>query len=251
LVRTRKLEHMKTAVQGVFYELAPPNYIPGQPCHGDDGTDPGWRMALETNDIKALVRALRADPRCNGKVGVVGGSAGATLAVTVALDRNPTPNGDWPKWCLNGVDDRPDCAAMLSAIYDFSDWTPPTGDNVTPRGFVRLGMQNYAQSTPANLNTLANLPLNPVVLVRQAGREGWGFKPLYLINSFYDSPTVYHQIVTMSCELEAQGLVLDTDYKRLTKPGDGHAFAYWGAQDPATGETVGQYVIDFLDAHLK
>jgi hypothetical protein len=86
---------------------------------------------------------------------------------------------------------------------------------------------------------------------RHTGQSGWGFKPLYLINSYLDDPTAYHQIVTMSCELEAQGLVLDTDYKRLTKPGDGHAFAYWGAQDPATGETIGQYVIEFLDAHLQ
>ena len=75
-------------VVGAFYELAPPNYIPGQPCHEDDVDQAGWRMEQEVNDIKALVRALRADPRCkDGKVGVVGGSAGANLAVTVALDK--------------------------------------------------------------------------------------------------------------------------------------------------------------------
>jgi dienelactone hydrolase len=72
-------------VVSVFHELAPPNYIPDQPSHEDDEDDPGWRMAQQVNDIKALVRALRADPRCNGKVGAVGGSPGATHAVTVAL----------------------------------------------------------------------------------------------------------------------------------------------------------------------
>src|SRR5437867_7870678 len=152
-------------------------------------------------------------------------------------------------WCQEGADDRPDCAATLSAIYDFSDWTPPTGDDMTARAFVRLGMENYAQTR--DLDTLANLPLNPVALVRQAGQEGWEFKPLFLINSYHDSPTAYHQIVAMSCALEDQGLVLGTDYQRLTKPGDGHAFAYWGAADPATDKTVGDYVIEFLDAHLK
>ena len=240
-------------VVSVFYELAPPGYIYKQPCHEDDVDEPGWRMALETNDIKALVRALRNDPRCNGKVGVVGGSAGATLAVTVALDKNPTPNGDWPMWCLGGADDRPDCAAMLSTIYDFSDWTPPTGEVVTDRAYVRLGMENYAQSFPADVDTLANLPLNPVVLVRQGGGPSWPFKPLFLINSYYDSPTAYHQIVTMSCELEAKGLVLGTDYQRLTVPGDGHAFAYWGSWDHESDphKTVGEDVIAFLDAHLK
>ena len=241
-------------VVAVFYRLAPPGYIYGQPCHEDDDTTAGWRMEQEVNDIKALVRALRADPRCNQKVGVVGGSAGANLAVTVALDKNPTiPNGDWPMWCQEGADDRPDCAAMLSAIYDFSDWTPTTGDLMTDRPFVRLGMENYAQSFPADLDTLANLPLNPVVLVRQGGGPSWPFKPLFLTNSYYDSPTPYHQIVTMSCELEAKGLVLGTDYQRLTIPGDGHAFAYWGSWDHESDphKTVGEDVIAFLDAHLK
>ena len=143
---------------------------------------------------------------------------------------------------------------MLSAIYDFSDWTPPTDEIVTDTRFVKYGMENYAQSTPPNLDTLANLPLNPLVLVRQAGQEGWPFKPLYLINSYGDNPTAYHQIVTMSCALEDQGLVLGTGYQRLTIPGGAHAFAYWGASDHLSddpSQTVGKDVIAFLDAHLK
>jgi hypothetical protein len=103
-------------------------------------------------------------------------------------------------------------------------------------------LRTNPQSTGTNPNEKAP---------RHTGQSGWGFKPLYLINSYNDSPTAYHQIVTMSCALEGQGLVLGTDYQRLTKPGDGHAFAYWGAQDPATGETIGQYVIEFLNAHLQ
>jgi acetyl esterase/lipase len=245
-------------VVAVYYELAPPHYIPGQPCHQDDDPSKGWRMEQETDDIKAEVRALRNDPRCNGMVGVVGGSAGATLAVTVALDKTPTPGGFWPAWCQGTTDDRPDCAAMLSAIYDFSDWTPPQGgDGSTDPSFIRLGMENYAQDQldpPDNhldLNTLATLALNPVVLVREAGQDDWGFKPLFLINSEEDTPTAYHQIVTMSCELEAQGLVQGTDFRTFTKQGMGHGFAYWGSQDTTTGQTIGQDVIDFLDAHLK
>jgi hypothetical protein len=113
-------------------------------------------------------------------------------------------------------------------------------------------MENYAQSVPADLDTLANLPLNPVVLVHQTTVEGWGFKPLFLINSYYDSPTAYHQIVTMSCKLEGEGVLLGTGYQRTTVDGDGHAFANWGAVDPDNpDETVGEEVIDFLDAHLK
>ena len=63
----------------VWYELAPnfftaEGYIPGQPCHETDGTNPGERMKLEINDIKNYVKAMRADSRCNGWVAVVGGS---------------------------------------------------------------------------------------------------------------------------------------------------------------------------------
>ena len=241
-------------VVSVFYELAPPNYIPDQPCHLLDGTAPGWRMAQQINDIKALVGALRTDPRCNGKVGVVGGSAGATHAVMVALDTTPSSrNGtDWPYWFQNGIDTRPDCAAMLSAIYDFSDWTPTTGDVVTDPRLVRLGLENYAQTR--DLSTLASLPLNPVALVSKVGQSDLGFKPLFLINSYYDSPTAYHQIVTMSCALEAQGLMLGTDYQRLTIPNGVHSFGYWGAWDRESKnpeKTVGEDVIAFLDEHLK
>src|SRR5438067_1623268 len=115
-------------------------------------------------------------------------------------------------------------------------------------------MENYAQSSPPDLDTLANLPLNPVALVPQAGQSGWTFKPLSLINRYGDNPTAYHQIVTMSCALEDQGVVLGTGYQRLTVPGDGHAFAYWGAWDhltPDHSQPVGKDVIAFLNAHLK
>jgi acetyl esterase/lipase len=247
------IAHAGYFVVSVWHELAPPNYIPGQPCRTPDPTPtPGARMTMEVNDIKALVRALRADPRCNGKVGVVGGSSGATHAVTVALDKStPIPGTTpWPHWCEGeNVDDRPDCAVMLSAIYDFSDWTPSTGQNETHFGFRRKGLQNYAQTLDPDI--LANLPLNPVVLVAEAGpqKQDWGFKPLFLVNSYCDEPTAYHQIVTMSCALEDQGIVVappsdwPSDYQRLTISSDKHAFHYW--------DEVKQDVIDFLDAHLK
>ena len=213
-------------VVSVWFELAPPGYIPGQPCHYLDDSAPGSRMKQTVDDIKALVCALRADPRCNGKVAVLGGSAGANLAVTVALDTTESLDENckdvWPWWFKSGIDSRPDCAVMLSAIYDFSDWTPPNNSNVTDSLFVKDGLLNYAQTL--DLNTLASLPLNPVGLVSQTGASGWGFKPLFLINSWCDNPTAYHQIVTMTCALEGQA---DTDYQILTVPNAKHAFGYW------------------------
>ena len=156
-------------------------------------------MALEVDNIKNYVKAMRADSRCNGWVGVVGGSAGASHAITVALDTNPSPPNTWPFWFKDGHDDRPDCAVMLSAIYDFSDWTPPTNQSQTDARFVHLGMNNYAQSL--DLDVLAGLPLNPVHLVPGTIASGRGFKPIYMFNSIGDNPTAYHQLVTMVCLL--------------------------------------------------
>ncbi len=95
--QTRDIANAGFFAASVFYELAPnpdtvEGYIPDQPCHELDGTTPGWRMNVEVNDIKNYVKAMRADSRCNGWVAVVGGSAGATHAITVALDTNPSGN---------------------------------------------------------------------------------------------------------------------------------------------------------------
>jgi pimeloyl-ACP methyl ester carboxylesterase len=248
--QTRDIANAGFFAASVWYELAPnfftaEGYIPDQPCHESDGTDPGWRMNLEVNDIKNYVKAMRADSRCNGWVAVVGGSAGATHAITVALDTNPTPGGLWPGWFKDGHDDRPDCAVMLSAIYDFSDWTPPTGLHQTDPDFVHLGMNNYAQTL--DKTTLKNLPLNPVNLV--SGAIAHGFKPIYMINSYYDHPTAYHQLVTMLCLLQDSGLTEGTDYQYLTIPGDEHSFHYWDSSDHGpTDSTVGDDVIAFLKA---
>jgi len=249
--QTREIANAGFFAATVWYELAPnedtaKGYIPGQPCHELDGTTPGWRMNLEVNDIKNAVKAMRADPRCNGWVAVVGGSAGATHAITVALDTNPTPGDLWPHWFQGGHDDRPDCAVMLSAIYDFSDWTPDTGQTETDPDFVHP-VNNYAQTL--DLTTLAGLPLNPVNLV--PGAIAHGFKPIYMINSYGDHPSAYHQLVTMVCLLQNSGRTRGIDYDYLTIPGSLHSFHYWGSWDHISDppHTVGDDVIGFLKIH--
>ena len=203
-------------------------------------------MNLEVNDIKNYVKAMRADPRCNGWVAVVGGSAGATHAITVALDTNATPNDDWPHWFHGGHDDRPDCAVMLSAIYDFSDWTPTTGLHQTDADYVHLGMHNYAQTL--TLSELEILPLNPVNLLPGAAQYSGGFKPIYMFNSYYDHPSAYHQLVRMVCLLQTySNLHIGTDYKYLTIPNGDHSFGYWDYL-LSPSHTVGDEVIDFLEA---
>lgn len=105
------------------YRLAPCGQIEGQPCHNADAAT--GRPPQQTNDIKAEIRAIRADTvHCNGKVGVVGGSSGASHALFVTLDTSTT--GNWSPSL------RPDCAVGLSGAYDFSDRT----DELYPANLV-------------------------------------------------------------------------------------------------------------------
>ncbi len=228
-------------VVSVSYELAPCGLIPDQPCHEDDPIDmPGFRVTQQTNDIKAFVGALRADPHVDStKIGVVGGSAGATHAVWVALDTTDTGDA-WPHW---NADARPQCAVMLSAAYDFSDWTPPPHQIECPPGFI-VDAENYVQT--GDLTTLKDW--SPVSLVPSPEQ----FRPLFMINSWED-PTPYHQMVDMICALNSAG-VPNSAYQTLTIPNSyEHGFAYWYSLDGQPGSTnlIKDDVIAFFDAHLR
>jgi hypothetical protein len=114
--------------------------------------------------------------------------------------------------------------------------------------FVHFGMHNYAQvQNPIDQSTLANLRLNPVNLV--PGAIAHGFKPIYMINSYGDHPTAYHQPVTMVCLLQSSGLSEGSEYRYLTIPGSLHSFSYWGSSDGTGNDcngsdcTVGDDVI--------
>jgi hypothetical protein len=82
------------------------------------------------------------------------------------------------------------------------------------------------------------------------------FRPLFMINSWWDHPTPYHQIVDMICALKAKG-VPDDAYQTLTIPDSHeHGFAYWDSWDGIPCDIgpcndIGHDVIGFLDAHLK
>jgi acetyl esterase/lipase len=92
----------------IEYRLAPPGKIPGQ------GRDSG-RYPEQTIDVAAAIRAAKnpaptsvAFGRVNGKVGAVGGSAGASHAAYCAAA--PTLGGD-----------QLDAAVLFSGAYDFHD----------------------------------------------------------------------------------------------------------------------------------
>src|ERR1043166_2549991 len=92
----------------IEYRLAPPGKVQGQ------GLDPG-RYPEQTDDVATAIRAARnpaptsvAFGRVNGKVGAVGGSAGASHAAYCAAA--PTLG-----------DDQLDAAVLFSGAYDFHD----------------------------------------------------------------------------------------------------------------------------------
>ena len=229
-------------VVSVNYELAPCGLIPKQPCHQthdpDDEHDDGYWVQRQSHEIKSFVKALRADTHVNrDKIGVVGGSAGATLAINVALDTRP---GGWTNWTAV---DRPVCAVGLSGVYDFSDRTPQC---YAPLDDFINAAENYTRTGNLELQK----QYSSVSLVTTP-TEQMPFRPLFLINSEFDHPTPYRQIVDMICALKA-AQVPDDAYQTLTIPNSTrHGFLLWVKVDEVRDQTVAEEVIEFLDAHLK
>ena len=87
----------------IEYRLAPDSKLPGQVSLG--------RFPDQTNDVTLAVRAARVDARCNGKVGVVGGSAGGYFAAFTAATGTIGQ-------------DRIDVGVSLSGPFDLADFTP-------------------------------------------------------------------------------------------------------------------------------
>ena len=178
------------------------------------------------------MKALRADTHVNrDKIGVVGGSAGATLAINVALDTRP---GGWTNWTAV---DRPVCAVGLSGVYDFSDRTPqryaPLDDFI-----------NAAENCTRTGNLELQKQYSSVSLVTTP-TEQMPFRPFFLINSEFDHPTPYRQIVDMICALKA-AQVPDDAYQTLTIPNSTrHGFLLWVKVDEVRDQTVAEEVIEF------
>jgi acetyl esterase/lipase len=224
------------------WRLAPCGRITNQQCH--DNTPEGkmsGRPPQQSDDVKAIIRAARAETNCLGqKVGVVGGSAGATHAVWVALDTNSS-GSVWPFWTTN---DRADVACCLSGAYLFSERRT---ELYTPAIDFPGIIHNYTGTT----NTTTQENLSPTKLVKPDSVE-FPFKPTLLIDTERDSMP-HFQILDMEEALEAVGLEEGVDFRRITiDDTGGHAFEYWDNFDTETPpKLISQEVIDYLDAVLK
>ncbi|MDQ3583982.1 MAG: hypothetical protein M3495_21390, partial [Pseudomonadota bacterium] len=223
------------------WRLAPCGLITNQQCHNNtpDGKKSG-RPPQQSDDVKAIIRAARAEANCLGdKVGVVGGSAGATHAVWVALDTNSS-GSVWPFWTTI---DRADVACCLSGAYLFSDRTT---ELYTPAIDFAGIIQNYTGTSDLTTQEA----LSPTKLVKPPSQ--FPFKPILLINTRRDSMP-YNQIVDMQAALEGVGLMEGDDFRVITIPSSsGHAFEYWDnldGQEP-NEQLISEDVKDYLAAVL-
>ncbi len=173
----------------IEYRLAPPGLLPGQTSRGF--------FPDQVADVKLAVRTARNDPRCNGHVGAVGGSAGGYHATYAAATGVPG-------------DDRVDVAVSLSGASDLSDFSLSW---------------NLAAFTN-DVTSFVNVPASNITALRAAS-PAWvvdrTVSPLYLVNTVGD-PMPYVQLSDMVAHLDAVGA---RNYQALTLPGNLHAFDNW------------------------
>ena len=187
----------------VEYRLAPPGHINGQKSQG--------YYPEQTDDVKLAILKARTDPRCNGKVGALGGSAGGHHAAFIAADGK------------DGAD-KVDVAVCLSGAYDFSD-----EKSLNHKGQFKSKVQNYAHSTDKAV-LLASSPISKVTA---------SASPMLLVETENDSMPP-NQMLVMEAKLKSLGV---TNYKTIMLPGGGHSFANW--------PKVKDQCIAFLNSVLK
>lgn len=188
----------------ITYHLAPPGRIQGQTSTGC--------APQQYDDIKMAARAARADPRCNGRLGVIGGSAGGGHAAWLAVDHLATHR---PRW---SGEDRPDGAICLSGPYNFTDYRP----NNNLDGFVS-NVTSYCcvpDTTEPTEEDRAILEANsPVTRVDIRAR------PMLLVNSERDFMPIEQQ-EDMVAALDA-AFGGEPNYEAITVSGNDHSWPIW------------------------
>lgn len=244
------VERVAADLRNKGYYVLSVNYRLSQ-CGRITGQDPllldptSGRPPQQTDDIKSEIRAARADTaHCNGRIGVIGGSAGGSHAVFVALDKTTSPAHTYPNWCQNSEDDRPSCAVGLSGAYDLSDRDGETTE------YLHI-VENYTNTClrvgpPGGYDQKS---VSPIAKLQPESVQA--FKPIFLINSDGDSMPP-HQVEAMRCALVdkqiANGL-----YEVLTlEMNNHHAFSLWRDSDGGVPpKRVRDRVVDFFDSYLK
>lgn len=171
----------------IEYRLAPPGRLAGQKSAG--------RFPEQNNDVRKAIHAARVDPRGNGHVGGVGGSAGGYHVAWAAVSGTPG-------------DDQLDVGVCLSACYDLAD-----SESLAMRGGFKGKVINFVGSS----EPLKLLAASPVSFVTKR------IPPLFLVQSETEAIPP-PQMPAMVALLRATGV---TNFQQLTLPGVRHSYPYW------------------------
>ena len=208
----------------ITYRLAPPGKILNQTSDG--------HAPEQAQDCKMAARAVRADPRCDGRLAVVGASAGGTHAEWLAIDHTTTADPPWSDV------DRPDAIVALSTPSDFTDYRTGTWN----LAFARWEWTNYCNVPNTNFPTPEDRAIlqaaSPAFIVDNQA------KPMLLMMCS-DDVTPYIQLQDMINALDAAFGSLPRNYEAITVPGNKHAFGLWPLYIDGS-ETVKSHVIAFL-----
>lgn len=172
----------------ITYRLAPPGQIPGQKSKG--------QFPDQTNDVHLAVHAARVDPRCNGQVGGIGGSAGGYHVAFAALTGKTG-------------DDRLDVGVCLSGAYDLSDV-----DSQKLNAQFKAKVINYAGSDHRDKLRAAS----PVSYVTADA------PPLFLIQSTREAMP-YQQLPGLVAKMLS--IPVKSLQQQLILPGRAHSWANW------------------------
>ncbi len=186
----------------VRYRLARPGSLPGQKSDG--------RYPDQTNDLKKAVQAARAFQGGNGKVGAIGGSAGASHVVYLAATGTKG-------------DDRLDAGVGLSGAYDFVELVSSS------KQVIQRKIENYVGSA----NTEAIRKASPITYVDAS------VSPLYVVASSNETMPP-GQLPDLVRKLQQVGA---TNFKQLFRENSHrHAFSNW--------PDVRQEALQFLQENL-
>lgn len=166
----------------------------------------------QTDDLKMAVLKARSDTRCNGKVGGVGGSAGGTHTLSIAIESGSTDVG--PAWTAA---DRVLASICLSPPTQFDNRDPDPG------------LTDFV--------TVANLYCNTTNLSSQAAMSPTAFidntaSPLFVAASEFD-PQPAAQFTSIKNKIEE--LSIPNCETRLILGSNNHAFANW---DDVKGDAI-------------
>ena len=195
----------------IEYRLAPSGKVPGQ------GSDLG-RYPEQTDDVATAIRAARnpapgsvAYGRVTGKVGAVGGSAGASHAAYCAAA--PTLGGD-----------QLDAAVLLSGPYDFHD---PASLSDTRCTTFDANVRNYVDCSPGPACDANGGLLDLASPYRRFTNSS---SPVFIIATNFD-PMPPNQFTILVNKVAAVGVPNCEQLLITERPGpDGctpHSFHYW------------------------